>query len=119
LSGGQPGHSARHGHTWSTGGKRRASPTYRCWAMMKDRCTNPKADSYRYYGAVGVTVAERWLSFDAFLADMGVRPAGMMLERIRNAEGYGPGNCRWATSGEQARNKKSNGSSPWAVGRCA
>lgn len=35
---------------------------------MHRRCYNPKADSYRFYGAVGVTVHEDWHTLDGFLS---------------------------------------------------
>lgn len=82
---------------------------YRKWSSMIQRCTNPKHLAYRYYGGAGVTVAESWRSFDAFLADMGHPPAGMWLDRINNAQGYGPGNCRWVTSKQSAANRKPRG----------
>ena len=44
--------------------------------------------------------------FRAFLRDMGECPAGLTLERNDVNKGYEPGNCRWATKTEQARNKR-------------
>lgn len=76
---------------------------------MKDRCLNPSHDSYGHYGAKGVTICERWLIFENFLADMGERPAGRYsIDRIDNSRGYEPGNCRWATLKQQNENRRSN-----------
>ena len=96
---------ARHGHT---SGPRRGSvrsPTYNTWRSMVSRCTCPSDTAYRQYGAKGVTVCERWRTFTAFLADMGERPEGLSLDRIDNAKGYEPDNCRWATRTEQNRRR--------------
>lgn len=99
-------------------GKRVASGEYRSWQMMKNRCLNPKADDYAYYGARGVTVCAAWMDFDAFLADMGPRPsAALTLERRDTEQGYSPANCYWASRKEQARNrrfiKRYDGRTPW------
>lgn len=75
---------------------------------MWARCTNPKNDSYADYGAKGITVCDRWLKFENFIADMGKRPsAGYSIDRENNAKGYTPGNCRWATAVQQNRNRPS------------
>ena len=99
----------RHGHAarkWR-GGK--ASPEYKCWAKMKERCLNPNCPEYATYGGRGIKVCDRWLAFDNFLADMGARPGKeYSIDRYPNNDGnYEPTNCRWATRGEQNRNKRS------------
>lgn len=81
------------------------TPTYSSWSSAKARALNPKSKDYHRYGAVGIGFADRWLSFENFLADMGERPHGTSIDRIDNKKGYEPGNCRWASIQEQARNK--------------
>lgn len=83
------------------------SPTYSTWTAMKARCLNPSRPNYSDYGGRGITVCERWLSFENFLADMGHKPPGKSIERLNNDKGYEPGNCCWATEVEQQRNKRS------------
>lgn len=74
---------------------------------MISRCTNPASRAFADYGGRGIKVSGRWLSFDAFLADMGPRPgAGYSLDRIDPNGHYEPGNVRWATRYEQAQNKR-------------
>jgi hypothetical protein len=83
-----------------------ATRTYKSWRSMINRCTNPNTPGYASYGGRGITVCDRWLIFEPFLADMGVRPEGRTLDRINNDGNYEPGNCRWATRFEQQRNKR-------------
>ena len=84
-------------------------PGYMVWAQMKYRCLDPKAAGYENYGGRGIKICERWMVFANFIADMGVPPQGMTLDRHPDKNGnYEPGNCRWATDKEQARNKRNN-----------
>lgn len=82
---------------------------YHAWYAMISRCHKPKDARYADYGGRGITVCERWLVFDNFLADMGpsCRP-GLSLDRIDNDKGYSPENCRWATTKQQQNNMRGN-----------
>ena len=98
----------RHTHGYFASEEHRLTRTYRVWKGMLHRCHNPSAQAYDNYGARGITVCKRWRkSFENFLADMGVKPAKMSLDRINNDEGYSKKNCRWATIFEQNQNKRS------------
>lgn len=83
------------------------SRAYRTWSAMKQRCFNPNNVNWKNYGAKGITVCDRWLIFENFLADMGEPGPGQSLDRFPNNVGnYEPGNCRWATAKQQARNRR-------------
>ena len=82
------------------------TPAYRTWAAMRQRCSDPKNISFKWYGAKGVTICERWQDFAAFLADMGERPKGTTIDRIDAFGNYEPGNCRWATPKQQRANQR-------------
>lgn len=72
---------------------------------MKGRCQNPNHPSWKWYGAKGVKVCDRWQIFENFLEDMGSKPVNSSIDRIDSSRGYEPGNCRWASHKEQGRNK--------------
>jgi hypothetical protein len=85
------------------------SREYTSWNAMKMRCLNPRRTSYKDYGGRGIRISPRWISsFETFLADMGPRPPGTTLERIKTSGNYEPGNCCWATRLVQNNNTKQN-----------
>ena len=80
------------------------------WKMMIDRCYNPKAHNYDKYGARGVRVAKRWLSFDNYLEDVKLIQgwdkklanwSGYELDKDYFGAGvYHPDVCQWLSTEE-------------------
>lgn len=97
-------------------------PMWGTWHSMMNRCYRTANPDYGRYGGRGITVCDQWHNFWRFAEDieriLGPRPPGKTLDRIRNLEGYDPGNVRWATAAEQAHNRRKpvlRTRSPWRV----
>lgn len=84
---------------------------YRIWLHLKNRCTNPRNDGYKYYGGRGISVCPEWsesfLSFEKWALQNGYNQT-LTIDRIDVNGEYEPGNCRWATMAEQNRNKRNS-----------
>jgi hypothetical protein len=95
---------------------------YRCWTHIVQRTTNPRNKAFPLYGGRGITLYPPWLhdpaAFIAYIEQvLGERPSAYhSLDRKDNNGNYEPGNLRWATSSEQARNRRDNVSIRWHDG---
>lgn len=105
-----------HGEVKHIEGKRVASPEYRTWQNMRNRCLNTEAQDYKYYGGRGIKVSPEWDSFEKFLTDMGRRPSSAYtLDRIDGNGDYSKVNCRWETRQTQARNRDYAKTKSWEL----
>lgn len=84
------------------------TPEYRTWNKIKNRCLNPNVPEYKWYGARGIKICDRWRdSFIAFYKDMGLKPFPKAeIDRINNDGNYESGNCRWTTHTINMRNSR-------------
>lgn len=79
------------------------------WSSMKNRCNNPKAEKFAMYGGRGIKVCAAWENdFENFFewAMKNGYQEGLSIDRIDNAKGYSPENCRWISLQQQNNNKR-------------
>jgi len=83
---------------------------YVAYQGIKGRCLNPNHGDYKNYGAKGVTLCAKWLTFEGVVSDMGLRAdTGLKdptIERIDVTGNYEKSNCIWIERGLQAKNKR-------------
>jgi len=93
--------SKTHGYT--------GTPEYNAYWGAKKRCDSKYKKNYPTddYAARGIEF--RFASFQEFFEALGPRPSeDYSVDRIDNDGHYEPGNVRWATRLEQARNRRCN-----------
>lgn len=85
-------------------------PLNSIWCGMKERCDNPNAHNYKWYGANGVSVCDEWNDFEPFY-DWAISHGwqdGLTIDRIDGSKGYSPDNCRFVDLKTQCRNRRTN-----------
>jgi hypothetical protein len=94
--------------TFSKRGKLR-SAEHCLWVEIRQRCENKNDAAYKDYGGRGIRVCKRWQIFENFISDVGRRPSpAHTLGRKDNDGDYSPGNVRWETRKQQARNRRTS-----------
>lgn len=90
----------------TTHGLSHKTPMYATWSHMRQRCRNPRNKDYKTYGGRGITICERWDSFENFYADMSPTwKPGLTIERKDVNGNYCPDNCTWIPNVEQPKNR--------------
>lgn len=88
---------------------------YGRWLGMIERCYNPKCKGYKYYGARGISVCDKWREdptnyIDYIMSLPGANDDKLCtIDRVDNDGNYEPGNLRWADYYTQANNKRPRG----------
>lgn len=123
-------YNLKNGHTKSCGCLRREvakysntthglSKTrfYQCWRDMIDRTSRQENSAYENYGGRGISVCEKWETFEGFKEDMYESylaysalngEQNTTIDRLDTNGDYHLDNCRWATPKIQSLNKRSN-----------
>lgn len=83
------------------------TPLHKVWQLMRSRCKYPTGNNRAYEG---ITVCKEWEDYVAF-RDWAYKNgykenAKLSIDRINNADGYHPTNCRWVDATVQSQNRR-------------
>lgn len=81
------------------------TPLYQLFKWMHNRCELKTSNTYKWYGAKGITVCDEWKEFHTFqkwALDNGYQ-VGLSIDRLDPTKGYSPENCEFVTRSENAR----------------
>lgn len=89
----------------------RRHPLYSRWKSMRQRCLDEKHASYEYYGGRGITICPEWAGGpESFIKHAETLPnhdkSWATIDRIKNDEGYKPGNIRFVDRHIQSVNQR-------------
>lgn len=76
------------------------------WSNIQQRCENPKASGYKYYGAKNIRMCSKWRNnFKSFYewALLNGYQSHLTIDRRNSKKDYRPKNCRWITLEANAR----------------
>jgi hypothetical protein len=94
----------KHGETT----KYHAPRLYRLWKNIRSRCGNKNIESYKWYGALGVSVCPQWMKYEDFAkwARSNGYADHLQIDRINPYGNYEPSNCRFVTASVNTANRR-------------
>lgn len=84
---------------------------YKLYHGIRTRVRSTNPDIARYYLNKNISMCDEWesnyLAFKKWVLENGYKK-GLIIDRIDNAKGYSPDNCRFVTAKQSSRNTSSN-----------